>query len=89
MFKPEPGVAALLSAPSMTLSFGHERPVKSGVTKNTYLNFKAMQAPPSVRQLHQVLKPVTGAMLCSDVLKLFLENESLAALPVIDQEGKP
>lgn len=87
MSKKENGVAGLFSVPSIELA--HAVPFNSSAPRNVYLNFKAMQEIPSVRQLHQVLTPVTGEMLCSEVLKLFLENEELAALPVIDPQGKP
>lgn len=87
MFKTEASIAPLRNVPAINLAHGSL--IKSDVARNAYLNFKAMQETPSVRQLHQVQKPVTGAMLCGDVLKLFLENENVAALPVIDQEGKP
>ena len=78
----------MLSVPPIALTLTHAQPAKPGVTKTTYLNVKAMQAPPSVRQLHQMLKPVTGKMLCGDVLRQFQENEDLAVLPVIDQNGR-
>jgi len=64
MLKPESGVPALLSVPPMAVTLTHVQPAKSGVTKTTYLNVKAIQTAPSVRQLHQMLKPVTGKMLC-------------------------
>ncbi|MEI6760545.1 MAG: EAL domain-containing protein [Betaproteobacteria bacterium] len=88
MLKPEPGVTALFSVPPVAVTLTHAQPAKSGVTKTTYLNVKAMQDSPSVRQLHQMLKPVTGKMLCSDVLRQFQENEDLAVLPVVDQNGR-
>lgn len=87
MLKAESGVATLLSVAPIQLT--QVDPIKSGAARNSHLNFKVIQDPPSVRQLHQVLKPATGAMLCSDVLKQFLENEDLATLPVIDQKEKP
>jgi diguanylate cyclase len=79
MSKPEMSVAAFFSVPSK----------RSDTAKTAYLNFKATEERPSVRQLHQALKPVTGAMLCSDVLNLFLENEDLGVIPVIDQNERP
>ena len=62
---------------------------KPGVKKNAYLDFRDMQEAPSVRQLHRMLPPVAGTMLCCDVLNLFLEDASLYAIPVIDAAGVP
>jgi diguanylate cyclase (GGDEF)-like protein len=62
---------------------------KPGVKKNAYLDFRDMQEAPSVRQLHRMLPPVAGTMLCCDVLNLFLEDASLYAIPVIDASGVP
>jgi diguanylate cyclase (GGDEF)-like protein len=62
---------------------------KPGVKKNAYLDFRDMQEAPSVRQLHRMLPPVAGTMLCCDVLNLFLEDPSLYAIPVIDAAGVP
>ncbi|WP_342618331.1 EAL domain-containing protein [Rhodoferax sp. GW822-FHT02A01] len=87
MLKSESGAAAWFSAASIKLA--HVGPFHAGGGRNAYLNSKSMQEPPSVRQLHQVLTPVQGSMLCSEVLKLFLENEDLAALPVVDDEERP
>jgi len=87
MFKSEAGIAALPSNPP--LKQPQESPSKSGIAKKAYLNFKEMQETPSVRKLHQVLKPVTGEMLCCDVLNLFLEDEDLCAIPVIDHDSVP
>ena len=57
--------------------------------RSAYLNFKEMQEAPSVRQLHQILLPVSGAMLCAEVLHLFLRDTNLYAIPVIDATGVP
>ena len=59
------------------------------VARNAYLNFKDMQVAPSVRQLHQILPPVTRSALCSDVLSIFMQDKSIYAIPVIDEAGVP
>jgi diguanylate cyclase (GGDEF)-like protein len=53
-------------------------------TKGAFSNAGDMQKAPTVRQLHQVLPPVVGTMLCADVLHLFLEDENLRAIPMVD-----
>jgi diguanylate cyclase len=83
----ESGFATLLSVAPIQMT--QVDPITKNAARSSHLNFKAIQDPPSVRQLHQVLNPATGAMLCSDVLKQFLENEDLATLPVIDRKDKP
>lgn len=57
--------------------------------KNEYLSFQNSQGVPSVRELYQVLQPVTGMMLCSALLKLFLKDENLRAIPMVDADGVP
>ena len=59
------------------------------VAQNAYLNFQALQETPSVGKLHQPVVPVLGSLLCSEVLKLFLNDEALAVIPVVDSDGKP
>jgi diguanylate cyclase (GGDEF)-like protein len=69
----------------------HASPGKSGFTKTkgAFSNVGNIQDAPSVRQLHQELPPVVGTMLCSDVLHLFLEDENLRAIPMVDDLGVP
>ena len=83
----EAALAALLSNPPPPPH--HAISTKSGFAGNVYLKFNNMQGAPSVRQLHQVLPAVAGAMLCRDVLHLFLDDENLCAIPVIDAWGVP
>jgi diguanylate cyclase (GGDEF)-like protein len=48
-----------------------------------------MQVAPSVRQLHQMLPPVTRSALCGDVLNLFMQDANIYAIPVIDDASVP
>lgn len=83
----ENNAEALLDNPVVKRPYSNSK--SAGLERNEYLNFKNVQGAPSVRELHQVLQPVTGMMLCSSVLELFLKDENLRAIPVVDAEGAP
>lgn len=83
----ENNAEALLDNPLIKRPYSNSK--SAGFERNEYLNFKNAQGAPSVRELHQVLQPVTGMMLCSSVLELFLQDENLRAIPVVDTEGAP
>lgn len=83
----ENNAEALLDNPVVKRPYSNFK--SAGLERNEYLNFKNVQGAPSVRELHQVLQPVTGMMLCSSVLELFLKDENLRAIPVVDAEGAP
>lgn len=87
MFKREAGLNSDRVNPSSPLP--HENFSIPSVARNAYLNFKDMQVAPSVRQLHQILPPVTRSALCSDVLTIFMQDKSIYAIPVIDEAGVP
>ncbi len=53
------------------------------------LEIKDIHNIPSVRQLHQTVSPVTDGARCHDILKLFLEQADLTAIPVIDEADEP
>jgi len=74
------------SSPSSLL---HVVPAIPNVSRSAFLNFQDMQEIPSVRQLHQVLPPVTASALCSEILNMFLRDEGLYAIPVIDAASVP
>jgi len=59
------------------------------VARNIDLVLKGMHNVPSVRQLHQLIAPVTVRARCADVLKLFLEQADLSAIPVLDDADAP
>lgn len=61
----------------------------SGFARSPYLSIEELQDAPTVRQLHQALPPVSHTMRCCDVLNLFLEDETLNAIPVIDALAVP
>lgn len=82
----ETGFATVLSHPQISQQQTLPKP---GIARSAYLDFRDMQEAPSVRQLHRMLPPVAGSMLCCDVLNLFLEDASLYAIPVIDAAGVP
>lgn len=83
----EAGLAHVRSNPTNPLP--DESPSKPSVARNAYLDFKDMQVAPSVRQLHQMLPPVTRSALCCDVLNLFMQDASIYAIPVIDEASVP
>lgn len=87
MFKREAGLNSDRVNPSSPLP--HENFSIPSVARNAYLNFRDMQVAPSVRQLHQILPPVTRSALCSDVLTIFMQDKSIYAIPVIDEAGVP
>lgn len=87
MFKREAGLDSDRVNPSSPLP--HENFSIPSVARNAYLNFRDMQVAPSVRQLHQILPPVTRSALCSDVLTIFMQDKSIYAIPVIDEAGVP
>ena len=87
MFKREAGLDSARVNPKSPLP--HENFSKPSVARNAYLNFKDMQVAPSVRQLHQILPPVTRSALCSDVLTIFMQDKGIYAIPVIDEAGVP
>ncbi|MDO9197693.1 bifunctional diguanylate cyclase/phosphodiesterase [Rhodoferax sp.] len=87
MFTQETALTAFQSNPLIHLPYANS--TKSGFARNAYLKFKDLQGATSVRQLHQVLAPVADTMLCCDVLNLFLEDETLSAIPVVDGIGVP
>ena len=53
------------------------------------MNLKDMHSVPSVRQLHQPIPTITGSARCSDILKLFLDQTDLDAIPVVDEADAP
>ena len=63
------------------------------ITQNNFrvanVNFEALLDSPVVKQLHKALVPVNVGILCCDVLKLFLENEDLRVIPVVDERNVP
>ncbi|MDO8447174.1 MAG: EAL domain-containing protein [Rhodoferax sp.] len=87
MFTQETGLTALPTNPLIPLPYANS--TKSGFARSAYLKFKDLQGATSVRQLHQVLAPVADTMLCCEVLSLFLEDETLSAIPVVDGIGIP
>lgn len=83
----ESDLVQLLNEPATSPSGVH--PKKPVFSKSAFLESRDMHTATSVRQLHQVLIPVLGSMLCGDVLTLFLEDANLRAIPVIDSAGSP
>lgn len=57
--------------------------------KHDYLDLKNIQRAPSVRELHEVQPPVVATMACSKLLGVFLNDERLRSIPVVDDRGAP
>ncbi len=78
----ETGLAMLLGDPP-----GLPRPETSAsvAARKVDPDLRDIHSVPSVRQLHQMVAPVTGATRCSDILKRFIEQADLTAIPVVDE----
>ena len=57
--------------------------------KASNVNFDALPESPVVGQLHKAYIPVNVGVLCSDVLALFLQDEELRVIPVVDERNVP
>jgi diguanylate cyclase (GGDEF)-like protein len=86
MFRTETGLVSVLGDPP-----GLPPPERYTrvAAREVDLALKDMHNAPSVRQLHQIIAPVTVKARCADILKRFLEQAELTAIPVVDETDSP
>jgi diguanylate cyclase (GGDEF)-like protein len=65
------------------------REVRGETPPSPYREFISLHQASSVRQLHQAVPPVLSSTLCSDVLKLFLQDAGIYAVAIVDDAQAP